>query len=114
MLPLVAEKSLHALALIRGVLTGDVDPATLPGFIKEKTDGGNRRQVALEIINGLGKMFAHILEVSAGSEEEIFNVVGGKELIEAMQKDGKLPGGIAAAPPEKEKGKFGFAQWTKE
>lgn len=110
MLPLVAERSLRELAVVRGLLNGDIDPATMPDVDKNKPDGANRRAIALKIVDGLGRMFAHVLQVSHGSEEEIFHACGGMDLVK--EKMGEI-GTNLPQPPEEEKRQFGFAQWAK-
>ena len=83
------ERLLEQLSMLRGMLTGELDPklllesapAEVQAAAKEKTDGGNRRLVALAMIDAIGT------EVHSAIEEE-------KKLL-----DGRI---------------FGYANWTAE
>lgn len=48
------QELLDKVAMLRAVLAGDIDPEMLGVKIDGKTDGGNRRTVALAIIDAIG------------------------------------------------------------
>ena len=94
MLTLIAKRALEELTVIRAVLNGDVEIEKLPKLAN--TDGGNRRLVALKLVDHLGAMFNHIFETSALTDEELLHTTGAPMLGNKPEEKSPEPFGFAA------------------
>ena len=95
---LITQRTLNELATIRALLNGDADPK----------DGRARRVVVLEKVDELGRLLADVMVTAHGTEKELFQLVGGAELMERGANAEPQPA-IADEPKP-----FGFAAGRKE
>lgn len=99
----VIMRTIQELRTLRGVLDGSVSPeeaagGEIPMGFARPTEAGNRRLMALGLVNRLGAGLAKVLESVNAADQSVLEMVGGADL---------LPDAARPEPPP-ERGHFGF------
>jgi hypothetical protein len=101
---IIARRSLLELAKLRGILDGSVSPEDL-GLRGKGSDGGNRREAALRLVDRLARLHATVLDTAGAAEQIAFAAAGGKELLDGQD---------AETQEEQERRAFGFARYRSD